>query len=88
MKHWIMLFKYDRFTRQFKIRRELECFFVFFLFLFCLFVCFFFGEERITKKTVFIIFQNARKCNIISLDDTKYKKYMELSFFENFTIEN
>ena len=59
-----------------------------FLFVFVLFVCFFFGEERITKKTVFIIFQNARKCNIISLDDTKYKKYMEISFFENFTIEN
>ena len=45
-----MLSKYDRFTRQFKIRGELEYFFVFFLFLFCLFVCFFFAEERITLE--------------------------------------
>ena len=82
-----MLSKYDRFTRQFKIRRELEYFFVLFLFLFCLFVCFFFcgGKNNAWRKLFLLSFTTLD--NAISLDDTKYKEYVEWSFFENFTIE-
>lgn len=80
-----MLSKYDRLTRQFKIRRELECFFVFFLFL-SLFICLFLfcGGKNNARRKLFLLFFTTLE-NAISLDDTKYKEYV--SFFENFTME-
>ena len=75
-----MLSKCDRFTRQFKIRTELEYFFVFFLFLFlfCLFVCLFLfcgGKNNARRKLFLLSFTTLE--NAISLDDTKYKEYVE-----------
>ena len=72
-----MLSKYDRFTRQFKIRRELKCFFCF-LFVFVLFVCLFLfcgGKNNARRKLFLLPFTTLE--NTISLDDTKYKEYME-----------
>ena len=66
-----MLSKCDRFTRQFKIRRELEYLFVLFvcLFLFC-------GGKNNARRKLFLLSFTTLD-NAISLDDTKYKEYVE-----------
>ena len=66
-----MLSKYDRFTRQFKIRTELEYLFVLFvcLFLFC-------GGKNNARRKLFLLSFTTLD-NAISLDDTKYKEYVE-----------
>ena len=74
-----MLSKYDRFTRQSKIRRELEYFLFSFCFCFvCLFVCLFLfcGGKNNARRTLFLLSFTTLE-NAISLDDTNYKEYTE-----------